>query len=433
MAYSCPIPEHGHGEECFQYVQRLVCPLYEGEVHQHTEDCYASNPELSCPLEESEEHTHGETCYTENPVLICPLADVPHAHNENCYQEAYLPTCGLEEHIHGEDCTLPIVENEVQWAQSTLGAELNGDWNHDLLAIAQTQLGYAPDGTNYILQSDGKTPAYYTRYGDWFGDGAEIVYGNWCMMFVSFCLHYAGIDAFPYGAACDSWLHSIDSSYFHPLGGAYRPKSGDIVLFTYGRTAFEKENAKRQSLGLEPLDESARVLTPAHVGIVAGVTGDTLCTIEGNNGPVGYHYYRLGNETFAGAERNILGYVSLPPNPHRRTISDIAQRCQIEGDFPANANAYLREPTHYENTLWQESYPQNRYILAWGVSFVHGARDYYPQGALRYRFFFDALPEDVSVTCLIDNTITEIPCTREGNALSFETELVGTFFFGTGE
>ncbi len=429
---TCTLPEdedHAHAEGCYTGEEKLVCSLAESEPHRHSRSCYAEDVVYICGMDGTPGHVHTNDCLSpESLILVCTLGNDPHAHTESCYKEERVLKCTLPEHTHTEACLVqPKTETPAEWEASTLPAELNGNWNHDLLAVARTQLGYAPDGTNMLYDASGNPLGYYTRYGDWYSrDTAGLLYGDWCMMFVSFCLYYAGIDGLPYGANCESWLKSLDSFYFHPYGDAYKPKGGDIVLFTYGRTAFRQANEARQAYGMEPLPSSDIDLSASHVGIVVAATGSTLCTIEGNNGPVSYHYYQLG------ADETILGFVSLPPNPHSRTITDFSMQCDVTGDFPAYGRPYLREPTYFELVRWGKEYKRNSLILAWGVNFVHGQRDYIPTGELHYLFRFDALPENVKVTCLQDDIITEIPCTVEGNTVSFDTECVGTFFFARG-
>lgn len=80
------------------------------------------------------------------------------------------------------------METQEEW-EKTLPDICIGNWKEDLLAVARSQLGYTESKKNYILGEDGETLQGYSRYGAWYGNP----YGNWNGMFVSFCIHYAGI------------------------------------------------------------------------------------------------------------------------------------------------------------------------------------------------------------------------------------------------
>lgn len=300
----CGIEEHTHGEECYQ--QNLICTLEEGvEPHIHDESCYEVQSTLACTLPEEEGHTHTDTCYDpENPeVLICTLEETPgHTHTEECYTTEQILICtleeGLEPHTHSEECYESVliceqeehthsllcysnpkadVEKPSQW-ERTLPDNLSGNWSEDIIAIAQSQLGYTESSKNYTLAEDGSKKGY-TRYGDWYGNPC----GEWCAMFVSFCSHYAGIpqEAMLYEMSCLRMVNNLISiGVFHEAAG-YTPQPGDIVFFQWEGSSI-----------------------PSHVGIVAE-TGDKLITIEGN------HSDKVDKGSYEYEDPNILGYASM--------------------------------------------------------------------------------------------------------------------------
>ena len=449
---------HTHTDECYSEQQVLICTLNEDETHTHTPECYASERILSCTRSEQPAHSHTAACYTEDVCYLCGLENDPshvhtlacyapgsltllcgipesvrHYHSDACYREETVLGCTLSEHTHVAACYssgAPVAETESDWIASIATARLNGDWNHDLLEIAKTQLGYAPDGSNMAYDSAGQLRCS-TRYGEWYTDG-DLKYEDWCLMFVSFCLHYAQIDALPYGCGCMDWLSLVDGSLFHPYGDGYTPKPGDIVLFTYGRRAFREENAERTRLGMEPLPQSDMYVIADHVGVLVSMNKKAFRTIEGNNGPVGYHSYSFGSGNTPGAEELLYGYVSIPENPHLRTVTDHTHHCSVTADFSAFVKPYVREPIFSEYQRWEESHDPASLLLGWGVSFVDGAdgkTPYTPAGVLHYTFYFNYLPEKVSVCYLGKDKLEDIPCTVEGNTVSFSTDRVGTFFF----
>lgn len=66
-------------------------------------------------------------------------------------------------------------EGPAVWRKSVAGVKLTGDWRTDLVAIAQTQIGYQESTTDFIIDEEDVKHGY-TRYGDWYGSK----YGEWC-------------------------------------------------------------------------------------------------------------------------------------------------------------------------------------------------------------------------------------------------------------
>lgn len=173
-----------------------------------------------------EEHQHGDACYEE--TLICGESENEHVHTEECYKKTLV--CQLEEHEHSLACSAnpnADVESASVWEQSVSGAELTGIWADDVLAVAQTQLGYKESIQNYIVTEDGEVKGI-TRYGQWYGDP----YGDWSGMFASFCLNYAQIpaSAVPRGEYCQDWISALSDCGLYRAAGSCSPLRGDIVF-----------------------------------------------------------------------------------------------------------------------------------------------------------------------------------------------------------
>ena len=210
---------HEHTDDCYQEVQELTC---REEEHEHTDDCF--DPEDGSLICDLFEHTHDDSCYTTTyelvcgleegelveevnpdydpvalfeepvaakPVVVDPVTETPvHHHTDACYEEVLV--CGLPEHHHTVNCLsdpLDGTQDEDDWLDKT-GTALTGMWNEDLLTVAQGQLGYEQSEKNFKLDTDdGETLRYYTRYGQWYGNP----YGEWDVMFLSYCLNHANI------------------------------------------------------------------------------------------------------------------------------------------------------------------------------------------------------------------------------------------------
>ena len=277
----CGKEAHTHNEECYE--RELICTLGSDEnIHEHTDACYEPQLVLACGQEEGPEHTHTDECYRMESVLVCTEGEGAsgagtHQHRDTCYKETLI--CGKEEHQHTLLCySNPEADLETAdiW-ERTLPAALSGNWADDLIAVAESQLGYHESTNNYILDEGGYIHGY-TRYGAWYSSP----YGDWCAMFASFCLHYAGIpeSAFPYEAGCTRWVELLTQAGLYTTGA---PERGVLVFF----------------------DKNADGLAD-HVGIVTAVSDDGFQTIEGNLGKA------VVSQTHSYADGEVLGYGLLP-------------------------------------------------------------------------------------------------------------------------
>ena len=129
--------------------------------------------------------------------------------------------------IQGGDPSADV--ESLAYMESTIPFDkLTGDRVEDLLTVAASQLGYTESTRNYIINSAGKTKGY-TRYGAWYGDS----YGDWCAMYVCFCLYYAGIPAeeFPRSAGCPDWSVTLQSRGQWAYADYEDVSRGDIIFF----------------------------------------------------------------------------------------------------------------------------------------------------------------------------------------------------------
>lgn len=321
----CGLSEHTHTDECYEKV--LVCGLEEAEGYSHTDACYEEEPVLICGLEESAGHTHIESCYDEEGNLVCGLEEaaghihtddcyemrktlicgqeesVGHTHTDECYETVLI--CELEEHTHTAECMTDEtadVETASDW-ESTI-PELTENWTEDVVAVAQSQIGYVESTANFVLDEDGETHRGYTRYGAWYGN----TYGNWDAMFVSFCFYYAGVpeDVFPEASGAYAWAAALQERSLYQSADAYVPSAGDLVFFD------RDDDGKADHVGIL---EKADTQTDEATG---EVTVTKLYVIEGD--------YSAENSDAADAvtrneynpddvKSRILGYGKLPSDP----------------------------------------------------------------------------------------------------------------------
>lgn len=223
-------PEHVHGDGCYQTTKTLVCNKTEQPAHHHDDSCYTNEKILICGKTQAEAHHHTKECYSSQKKLICKLPE-GHRNTAECYKTERSLICGKEVHEHTLQCfsnPYADIEDSSVWDRSTASVELTGDWRKDLVAIAETQLGYEESKLNYSVEADGKTMNGYSRYGAWYGRPYE----DWNAMFCSFCLHYAQIDCVvPIDNNCANWVAELKKAKFYNDKEDYVPQAGDLVFF----------------------------------------------------------------------------------------------------------------------------------------------------------------------------------------------------------
>ena len=358
------ILEHRHSDACFETVAEpvdtgtLTCT---DTTHVHTARCYGTW-ELVCG---QEEHTHSEACKQEETVFCGKDA---HTHGEACRDENGELVCGTEEHTHSLACYADPgadVETAELWEQTFAGVTLTGNWRQDTLAIAETQLGYAESTKNYLVAEDGETVKGYTRYGAWCGEP----YGDWNVMFLTFCLHYAGVEGVPPDRDCGGWVTSWADA-FEPAQ-SHTPAVGDLVLFD------------RDGDG-----------TADRAGLVAQITDSGFAAMEGDAEDA----VRL--LTYGADDPGILGYINLPEGPKEFTLTAQTENgitVTITGEsaslpYPAREiTVTVTEVTDGERRAIrdqilgeEQAEPERSYLL--DITLWHGEDEIEPTGSVTVTF-----------------------------------------------
>lgn len=304
---TCCQEEHEHTDDCFDEYGALICGEFE---HIHDDSCYTTEYELVCGLDEGELVEEPNPAYQEMPASR-PVVDLPtepaettpdepvlHHHTDACYTEELV--CTIPEHHHTVECladTQADVETAEEW-QAAANVALNGNWAEDLLTVAKSQLDYQQSDKNFKLDvEDQQVLRGYSRYGAWYGNP----YGAWDVMFLSYCLHFAGVPqtVVPQRAGVmalhsdlrgSQWLTDADGSTARP---------GDIVIYNTLTTEQVAVDESSYGIALLDLDEDpdtaaqltapepqvdTRTVTTETVGVVSAVDPDagTLTVISGN-------------------------------------------------------------------------------------------------------------------------------------------------------
>jgi len=222
------------------------------------------------------EHVHENECIER--VLICTESDTdeenPHEHTNKCYSISYI--CGMEEHIHDEMCYSDIkadVETPDMWEATLPDIHEDATTAERVVEIARSQLGYAESERNFAVDLEGVRHGY-TRYGEWYGN----TYGNWSVMFVSFCLRYAGLEDVPINSGAEAMIVEWNREELYKGKDNYTPIPGDVVF----------------------LDKNQNGV-PESAAIVIEVELESIIVIEGDcDGIVAENEYAFDDETVVG-------------------------------------------------------------------------------------------------------------------------------------
>lgn len=126
----------------------------------------------------------------------------------------------------------------------------------------------------------------YIKYYNSVAGGSFAMTVAWCAIFVTWCKAMAGIGTsiIPHFASCDVGKQWFEKKGQYKLakafGGTYTPVKGDIIFFSSKKTQADS----------------------THVGIVTGVSGSNVDTIEGNTSN------KVAKRSYALNDKTILGY-----------------------------------------------------------------------------------------------------------------------------
>ena len=200
-------------------------------------------------------------------------------------------------------CAIHETESYGSWQYMFRDIELTGNWNEDLMAIAQTQVGYEESTWDFVIQPNGARQGW-TRYGMWH----KAPYDEWCGLFISFCLYYAQVPSsrFPQYGNAHFWVESLKGMGLFKAKSKAEPVPGDLIFFDW------------DSDGIAD-----------HVGLYAGSSFnsagyETVRTLEGNSGAG-----KVAYNAYGASDKRIMGYGML---------SDAYSRWAEKQEVSAEAN-----------------------------------------------------------------------------------------------
>ena len=211
-----------------------------------------------------------------------------HSHNTECGGAG---VCALTEHIHEESCYSDLtadLESPTQWAQLMAQISKDGTIKETVALVAQSQIGYTESTLNFKVDADGIRRGV-TRYGQWYGNA----YGDWSAMFVSFCLHYGGVEGAPANAGPEAMRLEWEAAGLYRTAANADPEVGDIVF----------------------LREAGKATANA-VGIITKVENANITVVQGDlDNAVAEKQYALTGNT-------VLGYGITPAGD---TVTPLAE------------------------------------------------------------------------------------------------------------
>lgn len=151
----------------------------------------------------------------------------------------------------------------------------------DFIAVAKTQIGYTELSTSTGKPLNKTQDNGFTKYGLWFG--APTV--AWCAYFVAWCANQAGISTsvIPRIGNCESMTNWYKNRGRYLYASEAAPRVGDLIMYNWGGGKIAE-----------------------HIGIVTGVSGNYIYTIEGNTGSS--YGYRCEAKTRTRGANYIIGY-----------------------------------------------------------------------------------------------------------------------------
>lgn len=229
--YGCGLEEmdaHLHTEDCFTTeADNFCCGLEETGGHIHSDTCWRFGIGFGCGLTEAEGHTHTEDCITEETEFGCQKISTPgHIHTDECYD--ILEYCPLEEHTHDISCYSDIsadLETSDDWEMSMAELIRSPRTSENILMVAQSQLGCMESQRNFQVDEFGIRRGI-TRFGQWYNNP----YGDWSAMFVSFCLHYAGVEDVPFNAGVESMRLEWETAGLYRSAAEFSPVPGHLLF-----------------------------------------------------------------------------------------------------------------------------------------------------------------------------------------------------------
>ena len=194
-----------------------------------------------------------------------------------CMLMALLPWIQPKAHAVTPNYTVSSAYKASSFYDALLAVELTGNQREDIINVALSQVGYREG--NYSGDTGGENDGYYNNYTEsnyWYHNYVSTdmpiggSYAPWCATFVSWCAEMAGIPSSIIGRSTCASRHSYGF---------------DVVFYAGGSTLYSSSDNDSRFMGYNYTPKKGDLFFTrswSHVGLVVGVSGSYVITVEGN-------------------------------------------------------------------------------------------------------------------------------------------------------
>lgn len=165
---------------------------------------------------------------------------------------------------------------------------LTGDYRHDMLAVALSQIGYCEGNREDQLDGSHYGSGNYTEYGRYLGSNGSA----WCSEFASWCARVANVPTDILGSSLSARVDVFGAPYYTwdqtvYAGGGYTPQPGDLVLFAWYGTRHDADYLSHTAMVYDVKDNGNTVTITTIDGNSSGAVRMNDYTARKSDGDVG--------------------------------------------------------------------------------------------------------------------------------------------------
>ena len=222
-----------------------------------------------------------------------------------CMCVALLPQIQTEVNAVTPNYSVSSAYKASSFYSALLDVQLTGNQREDIINVALSQVGYREG--NYSGDTGGENDGYYNNYTEtnyWYHNYVSTdmpiggSYAPWCATFVSWCAEMAGIPSSIIGRSTCASRHSYGF---------------DVVFYAGGSTLNSSSDNDSRFMGYNYTPKKGDLFFTrswSHVGLVVGVSGSYVITVEGNTNSDGS---AEGDGVFRRSSRRIVDlYFGVP-------------------------------------------------------------------------------------------------------------------------
>ena len=251
---------------------------------------------------------------------------------------------GMCKRLHGIVMTGILVIGMLYTPAATEQVEAAGGTAAELVALAASQVGYHEKASNANLD-DFYANSGSNNYNKYARDIGVANGYAWCATFIWWCMRTANVPESAYPSRTTVTRDWFNERGLYRARGTYTPKPGDYVVFG----------------------------NVAHCGIVESVSGNTMCTIEGNSSD------QVKRNTYALTNSYILGYGIINYNGSSsgsNTSTGTGQTDNPGSPYPI-PSGNLRVGSRGDNVKWIQKFANDVMGAGIAVDGIYGNQTAY--------------------------------------------------------